>query len=57
MLTVADVCRFLDDFAPPRLAEEWDNVIAVNLSGTFYCCQAAARRMREGGGRSAWVIW
>jgi NAD(P)-dependent dehydrogenase (short-subunit alcohol dehydrogenase family) len=30
--------------------EEWDNVIAVNLSGTFYCCQAAARRMREGGG-------
>src|SRR5687768_10523959 len=29
--------------------EEWDNVIAVNLSGTFYCCQAAARRMRGGG--------
>ncbi len=31
-------------------ADEWDNVIAVNLSGTFYCCQAAARRMREVGG-------
>jgi len=31
-------------------SDEWDNVIAVNLSGTFYCCQAAARRMREGGG-------
>ncbi len=30
--------------------EEWDTVIAVNLSGTFYCCQAAARRMRESGG-------
>ena len=30
--------------------DEWDNVIAVNLSGTFYCCQAAARRMRETGG-------
>ena len=30
--------------------EEWENVIAVNLSGTFYCCQAAARRMRESGG-------
>ncbi len=30
--------------------DEWDNVIAVNLSGTFYCCQAAARRMREAGG-------
>ncbi len=26
MPTVQDVCRFLDDFAPPRLAEEWDNV-------------------------------
>src|SRR4051812_22277179 len=31
-------------------AEEWDNVLAVNLSGTFYVCQAAARRMRETGG-------
>jgi NAD(P)-dependent dehydrogenase (short-subunit alcohol dehydrogenase family) len=30
--------------------DEWDNVIAVNLSGTFYCCQAAARQMRESGG-------
>ena len=30
--------------------DEWDNVIAVNLSGTFDCCQAAARRMRESGG-------
>jgi len=26
-------------------AEEWDRVIAVNLSGTFYCAQAAARAM------------
>src|SRR5688500_16320545 len=26
MLTISDVCRFLDEFAPPRLAEEWDNV-------------------------------
>jgi NAD(P)-dependent dehydrogenase (short-subunit alcohol dehydrogenase family) len=31
-------------------AEEWENVLAVNLSGTFYCCQAAARAMRETGG-------
>jgi NAD(P)-dependent dehydrogenase (short-subunit alcohol dehydrogenase family) len=30
-------------------ADEWDNVIAVNLSGTFYCCQAAARSMRDAG--------
>ncbi len=33
-------------------AQEWENVIAVNLSGTFYCCQAAALRMRETGGGS-----
>ncbi len=30
--------------------DEWENVIAINLSGTFYCCQSAARRMRESGG-------
>jgi len=26
MTTVADVCSFLDEFAPTRLAEDWDNV-------------------------------
>src|SRR4051812_33175852 len=26
MTTVADICAFLDDFAPPALAAEWDNV-------------------------------
>jgi len=31
-------------------SDEWDNVIAVNLSGTFYSCQAAARHMRASGG-------
>jgi gluconate 5-dehydrogenase len=25
--------------------EEWDRVLGVNLSGSFYCCQAAARCM------------
>jgi len=25
--------------------DEWDNIIGVDLSGTFYCCQAAARLM------------
>jgi dinuclear metal center YbgI/SA1388 family protein len=24
--TIADLCRFLESFAPPQLAEEWDNV-------------------------------
>jgi NAD(P)-dependent dehydrogenase (short-subunit alcohol dehydrogenase family) len=33
-------------------ADEWENVIAVNLSGTFYCCQAVAREMRDTGGGS-----
>jgi meso-butanediol dehydrogenase/(S,S)-butanediol dehydrogenase/diacetyl reductase len=33
-------------------ADEWANVLAVNLSGTFHCCQSAARRMRETGGGS-----
>ena len=31
-------------------AEEWEKVIAVNLSGVFYWCQSAARRMRQTGG-------
>jgi putative NIF3 family GTP cyclohydrolase 1 type 2 len=26
MLTVADIAEFLNEFAPPVLAEEWDNV-------------------------------
>lgn len=29
--------------------EEWDQVIAVNLSGAFYCTQAAAKAMVERG--------
>jgi NAD(P)-dependent dehydrogenase (short-subunit alcohol dehydrogenase family) len=33
-------------------AAEWENVIAVNLTGTFYCCQAAARAMRDAGSGS-----
>jgi NAD(P)-dependent dehydrogenase (short-subunit alcohol dehydrogenase family) len=32
--------------------EEWENVLAVNLSGVFYWCQSAARRMRASGGGS-----
>jgi NAD(P)-dependent dehydrogenase (short-subunit alcohol dehydrogenase family) len=30
---------------------EWEHVLRVNLTGTFLCCQAAARGMRERGGR------
>jgi len=31
-------------------AQEWQRVLAVNLSGMFYCAQQAARRMTPGGG-------
>ncbi|MGF1617308.1 MAG: SDR family NAD(P)-dependent oxidoreductase [Acidimicrobiia bacterium] len=34
------------DFAPA----DWRKVIDVNLSGTFYWCQAAGRAMRDAGG-------
>ncbi|NIR96578.1 MAG: SDR family NAD(P)-dependent oxidoreductase, partial [Gammaproteobacteria bacterium] len=27
----------------------WDQVLGVNLSGVFYCAQAAGRHMREQG--------
>lgn len=30
--------------------EEWEHVLRVNLTGTFLCCQAAARMMKEQGG-------
>ncbi len=29
---------------------EWDQVLAVNLTGTFLCCQAGSRLMADGGG-------
>lgn len=30
-------------------AEEWDSVLAVNLSGVFHCCKHGLEIMREGG--------
>jgi NAD(P)-dependent dehydrogenase (short-subunit alcohol dehydrogenase family) len=32
---------------------DWDHVLDVNLKGSFFCAQAAARRMIEGGRRGA----
>lgn len=29
---------------------QWDFVLSANLSGTFFCCQSAARRMEKQGG-------
>jgi len=33
------------DLAPA----DWENVIGIDLTGTFYCCQAAGRIMRDSG--------
>ncbi|MCC6729364.1 MAG: glucose 1-dehydrogenase [Chthonomonadales bacterium] len=35
--------------------EDWERVLRVNLTGTFLCCQAAARAMREQDGGGAIV--
>ncbi len=50
LVNCAGVREIGDVYTMP--GEEWENVIAINLSGTFYCCQSAARRMRESGGGS-----
>jgi NAD(P)-dependent dehydrogenase (short-subunit alcohol dehydrogenase family) len=50
LVNCAGVREIGDVYTMP--SEEWENVIAINLSGTFYCCQAAARRMRDTGGGS-----
>ena len=34
-----------DAFAPMIAPAEWDEVVAVNLGGTFHCCRAALARM------------
>ena len=36
-----------DGFAPDVDVETWDRVIAINLSGTFYCCHYAIPRIAE----------
>jgi NAD(P)-dependent dehydrogenase (short-subunit alcohol dehydrogenase family) len=41
-----------DGFAPDVDPEVWDRVIAVNLSGTFYCCHHAIPAMARTGGGS-----
>ena len=41
-----------DGFAPDVDPAEWDRVIAINLSGTFYCCHFAVPEMVRCGGGS-----
>jgi NAD(P)-dependent dehydrogenase (short-subunit alcohol dehydrogenase family) len=50
LVNCAGVREIGDVYTMPT--EEWENVIAINLSGTFYCCQSVARRMRETSGGS-----
>ena len=38
-----------DAMAAKMTEEQWDTVLAVNLKGTFLCCQAALPGMRERG--------
>ena len=37
----------LDDISP----EEWRDVIETNLTGTFYCCKAAAAQLKQNRGK------
>ncbi len=41
-----------DGFAPDADLDAWDRVIAINLSGTFYCCHFAVPEMAKAGGGS-----
>jgi NAD(P)-dependent dehydrogenase (short-subunit alcohol dehydrogenase family) len=58
MLDAAGSCEVLVTCAATQLRKpaleieehEWANLLAVNLTGVFLCCQRAARRMRDGGG-------
>jgi NAD(P)-dependent dehydrogenase (short-subunit alcohol dehydrogenase family) len=41
-----------DAFAKKMTEEQWDSVIAINLKGTFLCCQAAIAAMgKQNSGR------
>ncbi len=41
-----------DGFAPDVAVEAWDQVIGINLSGTFYCCHYAVPEITRSGGGS-----
>jgi NAD(P)-dependent dehydrogenase (short-subunit alcohol dehydrogenase family) len=41
-----------DGFAPDMAPDVWDRIIAINLSGTFYCCHFAVPAIAAAGGGS-----
>jgi len=47
----AGTTRFIDHTDLDALTEEvWDEILGVNVKGTFYCCRAALPLLRERGG-------
>ena len=48
LANVAGIVRFAH--APEMSADEWNQVLSVNLSGPFYLCQAALPHLLETGG-------
>jgi NAD(P)-dependent dehydrogenase (short-subunit alcohol dehydrogenase family) len=48
---LANVAGVFDDVPFLDTTEEvWDRTMDINAKGMFFCCQSAARRMREAGG-------
>jgi len=47
LTNIAGITR--DNFLTKMPIEDWDRVIAVNLTGTFYCTKAVAPHMMERG--------
>src|SRR5487761_1313985 len=51
LINNADTPRFIAHPAHDGLPDEvWDEILKVNLKGTFYCCRAAAPELRKTGG-------
>jgi 3-oxoacyl-[acyl-carrier protein] reductase len=47
----AGTTRFIDHRQLDELTDEvWDEILGVNLKGTFYCCRAALPLLQERGG-------
>ena len=47
----AGTTRFIDHADLDAVTDEvWDEIVGVNLKGTFYCCRAAMPLLRERGG-------
>jgi 3-oxoacyl-[acyl-carrier protein] reductase len=51
LINNAGTTRFIDHADLDALTEEvWDEILGVNVKGTFYCCRAALPLLKERGG-------